>query len=409
MRTLYENTTKRVDDRKSYYKVKCFIKDEAYPKYKYPRAIFARVDDFKIRIGPVLKAIEKKLFSLPCFIKKVPVPDRPRYLYKMFGNLVGHTDRPNEHLVRIYASDFTSFESSFDKKFYEGAEFWFYLFMISTLPEKCEFSHLLDIIKSKNMCIFKFLIVFLWALRMSGENTTSIGNGFANCTTANFIVEFIGGIVIAAIFEGDDCLMAYVGPMIDPENYKKLGFLVKPEYFNHFNEASFCGQLFDIESMTVIADPIKYIMNLAWVSVRYRNASDKTLLGLLRSRAMSLLYQYPGCPIIQAMALCYYRITQGYKPVYEKLDEYHMDIQRQAMASDLPVRVVEVQTRLLMQRVFGITVIHQLMLEKYFNEMNVLSPMDHHVIDYYTVSDWAEFNDRYVRDYYTKDFVPQEK
>jgi hypothetical protein len=51
-----------------------FVKDEHYEGWKYPRLINSRSDQFKVFIGPTIKAMEHLVYShLPEFIKHVPV------------------------------------------------------------------------------------------------------------------------------------------------------------------------------------------------------------------------------------------------------------------------------------------------------------------------------------------------
>lgn len=71
---------KKIVDRRDpkHFRVKSFMKDETYPEYKHARAINSRSDEFKTLVGPIFKLIEKELFKLDWFIKKVPVKDRDR-------------------------------------------------------------------------------------------------------------------------------------------------------------------------------------------------------------------------------------------------------------------------------------------------------------------------------------------
>jgi hypothetical protein len=406
LRRLFMETCAQIDDQVSDYVVKCFIKDEAYPMYKFPRGIYARCDDFKIRIGPLLKLIEEEVFDLPYFIKKVPVPDRPRVLLERFGFVQAHDDRPDEILPRLLVNDYTAYESVFVPMMML-VEMIMYSWMVQNMAGGREFMRNIEKLRGWNICKFKFIIAYILALRMSGENTTSIGNGFNNMMVTFFNIESIGGKVIAALFEGDDCLVYYIGPMVRNQQYLDLGFLAKPQFFVNFNEASFCGQIFDLDTLTVIADPIKYIMNIGWVSVRYANAKDKVLRGLLRSRALSLLYQYPGCPIIQNMALAYIRLTEGVKPVYEKLDEYHQQIQREALKAKLPIREIKPSTRELMEKVFKVRYFDQLIIERYFDSLETISIIPLSILGDYVNADQLEFGQYFIRKGYVDDFIPE--
>jgi hypothetical protein len=81
-----------------------FVKDEGYDSFKHARGINSRTDEFKVRVGPIFKLIEKEVFKLPCFIKKVPLDRRAEYILDMMGET-------GPFLV----SDYTAFESLFTR------------------------------------------------------------------------------------------------------------------------------------------------------------------------------------------------------------------------------------------------------------------------------------------------------
>jgi hypothetical protein len=81
--------------------IKYFTKEEYYPEYKHHRGIWARCDKAKSIMGPFFRKIEKKLFSLPYFIKKVPKNERPSYINNFMSS----------NLLQFQGTDYTSFES----------------------------------------------------------------------------------------------------------------------------------------------------------------------------------------------------------------------------------------------------------------------------------------------------------
>jgi len=397
---LYEETIMKganPDDMKHRY-LKCFIKNEPYASYKNPRGIFARKDDFKILVGPIFKAIENCVFDCDYFIKKVPVDERPAYLKSRFGNLCGVTDRDGDQLLRILVTDYTSFESSFQEELMVALEFEMYQYLTQLLPEGFQFMHLVrKFLGGQNSCYFRNFMVQILACRMSGEMNTSLGNGFSNLMVFLFAMEEHKCSGFDAVFEGDDALATYKGPKISSEWYGWLGFTIKMKYIEECNTASFCGQVFDYESLTVIADPTKIILNLAWCDTRYMHSSEKCINGLLRSKALSIFHQYPGAPILQSMAMAYLRLTQMYR---YKLDaswsNYERKIKGKLFQRPVTPKTVSIHARELMATMFGYSVSDQLLLESYFDSLISIAPIWHPVIDDHVTTVMREFNDLYV-------------
>lgn len=409
---LYHNTvvTGNTDLLLDNTEVKCFGKDEPYDRYKHPRGIYARPDEFKIRVGPIFKAIEEKVFSREEFVKKVPVCDRAKLIRDLFGEIPGLTDTFGVGL-RFLSTDYTAFESSFTKEFFLVCEYILYEYMVSNIPEGKFFLKLiLKTFTGKNLCKYRNISAFVNAGRMSGEMNTSLGNGFSNLMLFLFMMRDYKCKNFKCLIEGDDCLASYVGPYIPSSAYADFGFTIKMDYLLFPNLASFCGQLFDFSSLTVISDPIKIILNFGWTHVMYRGVSARKRLGLIRAKALSLLYQYPGCPILQSLALCMIRLTNHVKWVCDvTMDRYKRNILRQAVShKQLPVRHVTMEARLFMFQIYGITVSDQLSLESYFYSYKAVQPIEHPVIYHYCSPVWFHYNLRYVSDLYGSDVINYE-
>jgi len=171
--------------------VKCFMKDEYYPEYKHGRGIFSRQDEFKVRWGPLVSAVEAKLFKTEGFVKYVPVKDRPDYI--------------EEHLFPgpVAATDFSSMEASFTPKVMELSKVLFkHMFkFLGELPHK-----LYGRLSEMNKCIFKWFTLFIEATRMSGEMDTSCSNGFATKMLIEFSAFKLKLGEIKESVEGDDSL-----------------------------------------------------------------------------------------------------------------------------------------------------------------------------------------------------------
>ncbi len=168
---------------KQYLKVKSFMKDECYPDYKHARAINSRTDEFKALVGPIFQLISNKLFSLPWFIKKIPIKDRPQYII----------DRLMRSGALYYTSDYTSFEAHFIQELQEDCELQLHEHMTSMLPNGREWFNVIKLAKTGNNTInFKNFSCELKAKRMSGEMDTSTSNGFSNLMFMLFLLKESG-------------------------------------------------------------------------------------------------------------------------------------------------------------------------------------------------------------------------
>lgn len=283
-----------------YTAVKSFMKDETYTDYKYPRAINSRHDAFKCACAPFFKAIEKELFKLPFFIKKVPVRDRPAYIL----------ERLYAPGAKYIATDYTAFESLFTKELMMDCEFILYEYMTANLAEgRTWFAMIRKVLGGINRLAFKHFILELVATRMSGEMCTSLGNSFCNLMAALFILAECGTRNAVGVVEGDDGLFRVDKRVPTIQDFADLGLNIKIELHDDVATASFCGLIFDRDDLANVTDPREVLASFGWTSAKYLRASDRTHKMLLRAKALSLLYQYPGCPILQPLALWAMRHT----------------------------------------------------------------------------------------------------
>jgi hypothetical protein len=387
--------------------VKAFIKNEAYPMYKAPRAILARSDEFKVLVGPMFKAIEELVYDLkspngfPYFIKKIPIPERPKVILENLGDGNGFTDEPLMHKRRVLVTDYSQFEASFTPEIMDILEMQLYHYMIENLPEFVKFKELIDTLKAINVCVFRHFKFKIKGRRMSGEMNTSLGNGFSNLMITLFTLTVHGCRDIRLFVEGDDCVCTYWGPVISSDFLVRLGFLVKLKYLTSPCEASFCGNIFDLFSLVVIADPIKILLNFSWINMKYFRSSHAMKMGLLRSRALSLIYQYSGCPVIQPFAMRVLELTKGFKAVLDTtIDGYHKHIYEAAIALEPKLqdvlRPVSFKSRELMFSVYEISISFQLMLEDHFAKME-FGPINCPIVLSTVNADMLHYYEHYVR------------
>jgi len=209
---------------------------------------------------------------------------------------------------------------------------------------------------------------------MSGEMNTSMSNGFANLMLTKFILHK-KGIDAKTVVEGDDGLTAVLrGLSILPRDFERYGFSIKIDRFEHLNEASFCGLVFDPVTYDVVADPMKFLLNFFYTRTRYVDSSETMLRRLLKAKAMSSIVQYPNAPVISAVSQYAYRVTRNLKAKVCLLtgDDRHKAINLARFKEIVP-RVTQ-ESRLLVEKNFGFPISLQLEIEALFDEKTDFKP-----------------------------------
>jgi len=357
---------------RKYYEFKSFVKSENYPTYKHARTIQAPTDEAKVHFGPSIAACEHVAFTQPFFIKKVPVSERPAYIMEMFS--------PG---VRVAASDFSSFEVSWQRAQMEAFEFPFFEHMFSLMPDG---KALLDELRAMEMgrvkLIFKHVTAQIASTRKSGTMNTSLSNGVGNWLVHEFASHHLGLGKLTGIFEGDDGLFYYSsGRFPTPEFYGSLGFSVKLEIHPSIASASFCGMIFDPLERIAVWDPRDFLVRMGWGNGRYARAKASTKAALLRCKALSLAAQTPGCPILDECAQWILRCTRGIdtRVIMESKLTTWWDRERFSVGirASLPAERSKPgpATRSLVADKFGVSIEEQLAMEDWFSKQTTLCPV----------------------------------
>lgn len=381
--------------KKKHYIVKSFVKDESYPEYKHARWINSRTDEFKCAVGPTFKAIEKEVFQSTYFIKKIAVKDRAKYIYENVYRLG----------AKYICTDYTAFESHFTAELFEACEFVLYDYMTMYLPNKDEFSYYMrHVIAGMNKCVSKLVTVKVPATRMSGEMNTSLGNGFANLMFMLFLCKEKGCTNVMGVIEGDDGLFVMDGPHPTAADFLRLGLTIKMQVFDDLAKASFCGLVFSTTDLINIADPIKILAQTGFTSQQYVFSKSRVLRGLLKAKAFSLLYQYPGCPVIANFAKYLLRVLVNDYVYFRKssVGDYIDLYQHEAFTfyqthSDVLDVETGVSTRMLMEETFGVSVAQQLHLENYFDNLLTVTVLDDSTLLSLVPLVWIEYAHEYMR------------
>jgi len=351
--------------------VKAFCKDEFYPDFKNARMINSRSDEFKTVVGPFFKAIEKELFQRPEFIKKVPVNERPMYIMnRLFG--------PG---AKYFSSDFTSFESSFSAEAMDACEMQLYEYMTQNTQNNGLFTSLIRAAMCgiNKMKVGNSFQIHVTASRMSGEMCTSLGNSFSNLMINLFVLSECNCTDVACVVEGDDGLFRFNGTP-NEKLYAELGFEIKLAIEKEINMASFCGLVFDEHALHNIGDPSRFISRMCWGSQKYVGCSQKMRDMLLKAKALSIAYQFAGCPILSAYAHWILRkLKTAEKPNTknsQKLEKYiktarpfwsDQDVQQALKVEAIPRPEITSGSRYVMLQKFGVTLEVQLAAEAAFN------------------------------------------
>jgi hypothetical protein len=117
-----------------------------------------------------------------------------------------------------------------------------------------------------------------------------------------------------------------------------------------------------------VTDPRKILLTLGWCPKRHLGASETFMLGLLKSKVMSMACQYGRNPIIWALAknllskLTNIKIRQS---VIDSMDAYKRDEFKLILEKNsFDVGPPGMATRLLVERLYGISISLQLECEK---------------------------------------------
>lgn len=345
-------------------KKKGFVKKEFYDKPKYHRIISSPDNLEKVVQGPLAHAIEEKLFALPFFIKKVPREQWPAYI----------ADICEGEGLSCYNSDYESFEASFVVEVKKAVELQMAEYMLSNFL--CELGAVDMLSRVCRVHIMSKLFVgWMKARRHSGEMTTSLFNGFSNLVVNAFIaLKLNGATIFRGVVEGDDGLFVHNGRQPQPAQFEQLGFKIKIIHIEKFYEASFCGVVFHPESLRTLANPWKALLTVSWAPDEYLRSSKETrrLLGIVKG--LSYLAQYPGCPVIKSISEWLLRVngferhrTEEYMLWYESQRAtgwWERKIAGQVRTSQLRVCEPNLQDRLLVERLFGMSLEVQCELER---------------------------------------------
>ena len=355
------NDVGQVPNLEKFHQVKSFPKDETYDEPKYPRMINSRVDVAKCYFGPVVQAVSDLLFARPEFIKTVPVAMRPLFIQKLLESSGIDQD--------YVFTDYTAFEAHFIKEVMDVTQFLLFEHCLKSCSKGREW---LDVYSStmtgRNQLFFKNFSMSIDAVRMSGEMDTSLSNGFANLMLFEYVVFKNRGTSVGVV-EGDDGLFRVTPASATPttEQFADLGFTIKIGITKNLSEASFCGQVYDMQDLVVVSNPLKVIARVGWTNRKYVGSSRKTLMMLLRAKGYSLVYQYARCPMLDALGRRILHLTAGVtitQRILDNMDQWDRQKLLEAMNNVPERQPVLINTRDLVARLYDVSISEQEDFEK---------------------------------------------
>jgi len=230
------------------------------------------------------------------------------------------------------------------------------------------------VLSGRQTCRARGLKVCVPGCRMSGEMCTSLGNGFTNLVLMAFVCAE-RGYVWDGVVEGDDGLFV-VGGDLDARDFERLGFRIKLVRHDRVSTAGFCKFVYDEESLENVADPAELLAKFGWTHSQLKDGGVETMRALLRGKVYSLKSELGGAPIVGSLVRWVDRTVGCGKILHNTRDgrlDYWM-MQKQSCRRSL--RPVTQGSRLVVEKVYGVSVATQLAIESYIDSLKTLCPLD---------------------------------
>lgn len=262
--------------------------------------INSRHDCFKVFVGPYIKAIEDQVYENDHFVKHIPVNQRYQRVLELKRNYKYY-----------YATDYTAYESHFVPKAMFNLECAVYR---RALKGQVHLGYIQRVLTGINRCRTRTGIKCpIRGRRMSGDMTTSLGNGLSNMLTIMYLMYSKGCAASDYDFlvEGDDGLIACNVPLKD-DDFVQLGFTIKIERVDDPCLASFCG-IICTETGENIREPCRFFEKFGWTNSSLM-AGERVLMSLLKAKCMSALCETPNCPVVAHAAWYCYQKCGSLKP-----------------------------------------------------------------------------------------------
>lgn len=356
--------------------------------WKHIRGINAPMDVWKALLGPYIHDIEDHVTRDSHFAKHIPVIDRPAWIEGKFRGLLGP----------FVVTDYSSFEAL-------ASNIVAKVEMILYEEALVDHPRILRLVRRyltcQHTCTFKRkFVINITGVRMSGDSNTSLGNGFINWMIMDF-VAFKSGCEYVGVVEGDDGLFHFSSQDVKYHIIQDLGFEIKMEKHNTIYDTSFCGMMLS-HSLAVYSEPCYVMASFAWTVSALRNSRhDSVRYGLLRAKALSMLYCYPRCPIITAMAKRYELLTRGYEVVTSRnYWERRLVLERRAQEpkmKELLNQPITLEDRIDFESFYQISPSQQIVAEEAWGEQQISAVSDSRILSLFrSCVGYSKFYEQYV-------------
>jgi hypothetical protein len=213
--------------------------------------------------------------------------------------------------------------------------------------------------------------------------------------------------MVHCVIEGDDGLARYPYGAPPPLLYEQCGLKMKLEIKPSVSLASFCGIVFDEDSLDALTDVRKHLIKTGWLKSRYVCARSSKKLMLLRAKAFSLAHQYNNCPVLRHYADYILRKTkhmhQGMLDYMRKtrggMSQYEYDMYLLYANKNLPPPPkITTGSRQLIETLFSVPVESQIKLEEYFENCEIIQPIPVYLYLDFTPVEWIIYSQFYIRE-----------
>nr|WRQ65809.1 polyprotein [Tolivirales sp.] len=387
-------------------KVEMHVKWESYHgEKKFVRGIFSRMDEFKVFFGGWAKIMQRIMYKkLNSQVTDKPVRDLPKYLLDKF-----------KIFDLIFGGDFSAFESHSFPWVYHNVTIRISTAMLGIEISK-EVVRAHETVSGPQNIENKYQAVNMHGKMMSGELITAIGNALVNQIYLMFICESEGlckgigfyyeesgrlrrfmwrgrpnspdHIDIEIVVSGDDSLFGLTNlegvdysKYIDTNYLERYGVKLKLDLKDSVSGSGFLSKLYSEQDLKTICDPLKQLSK-GILPMKYASSKVGVKKSLARARAMSLKYEFDGCPIVGAYADCILRCTRNVSIkkalIYSELDDpfkHEKLVEAVKWFESQPRELrygesskVGIESRIIVEDSFGISVPAQLAIEEYFQQ-----------------------------------------
>jgi len=306
------------------------------------------------------------------FAKYWRVSDRIANLNEIFGSYL-------DAGWHVNVNDYTSWEANMQQKLQMVCEIQFYRYMLKNIDKKIRediMKVVIRVIAGTNHCTSRFGSVDIKGTRMSGEMSTSLGNGITNLVCTSFVLSR-KGIRNMMVVEGDDAvIVTEPGDYeVTSQDFAEVGLKAKFKRVENLADAEFCSVMAALDVKDNIADVFDVFNRTGWSMANERYAKPSKCLGLLRAKAISLVYEFPRAPVVRSFANYLLRVTNSHAPIFEhgkttELKWWDEQVLKGVDMRKLPPGNVENSSRALVARKYHVDLAIQLKYESYFDQLN---------------------------------------